>query len=78
MIFVGFATKNLQMLGDGRFDFRIAGKRTAVVHAQPLGGFLLGDTVVANSVVDDDTRGLLCHDPPFTFRFAAALSFHCS
>ena len=49
----------LQVLGDSLFDLGIAGEGAARVHAQSFGGLDLGDAIVTNALIDDDTSGFL-------------------
>lgn len=67
MIFVRFAAENLQVFGDGGFDFGVAGQGAAIVHAKPVGGFLFGESIIADTVINDDARGLLRYDSSFAF-----------
>ena len=38
----------------------------------------LGDAVIANTVIDDDSRGLLGEHLACTFCFVTSFSWHCS
>ena len=66
------------MFGDSRFDFGITRKRAARTNPKAFSGFLLGDAIVAHTVINDDACGLLRKHQPRTFRFTIASSCHRS
>ena len=75
---MGFTAKKLQVFSNGAFNLGVARQEAPGTDAKTLRGFLLGDAIVANSVIDNNARSFLRQDLACPIGLIIASSGHSS